>query len=65
MTTKHVVVGPTGPASTTAGKGSRPRLPIGVSTISLLAVLIALFSLLPLGYVVYMTVATGWDTAVG
>ncbi|WP_284978523.1 iron ABC transporter permease [Arthrobacter sp. fls2-241-R2A-200] len=32
---------------------------------SLLAVLIALFSLLPLGYVVYMTVATGWDTAVG
>jgi iron(III) transport system permease protein len=27
-------------------------------------VLIALFSLVPLGYVVYMTVATGWDTAV-
>ncbi|WP_284974876.1 iron ABC transporter permease [Arthrobacter sp. efr-133-TYG-104] len=40
-------------------------MPLGVSTISLLAVLIALFSLLPLGYVVYMTVATGWDTAVG
>jgi len=33
--------------------------------VSLLAVLIALFSLLPLGYVVYMSVATGWDTAVG
>ena len=31
---------------------------------SILAVLIALFSLVPLGYVVYMTVATGWDTAV-
>lgn len=31
---------------------------------SLLAVLIALFSLVPLGYVAYMTVATGWDTAV-
>ena len=31
---------------------------------SLLAVLIALFSLVPLGYVVYMTAATGWDTAV-
>jgi iron(III) transport system permease protein len=29
------------------------------------AVLIALFSLVPLGYVAYMTVATGWDTAVG
>ena len=32
---------------------------------SVLAVLIALFSLVPLGYVVYMTAATGWDTAVG
>jgi iron(III) transport system permease protein len=32
--------------------------------VSVLAVLIALFSLVPLGYVVYMTVATGWDTAV-
>ncbi|NUT71322.1 iron ABC transporter permease [Pseudarthrobacter sp. C4D7] len=32
---------------------------------SVLAVLIALFSLVPLGYVAYMTVATGWDTAVG
>ncbi|GAC1381882.1 MAG: iron ABC transporter permease [Pseudarthrobacter sp.] len=31
---------------------------------SILAVLIALFSLIPLGYVVYMTVATGWSTAV-
>ena len=31
---------------------------------SILAVLIALFSLVPLGYVVYMTAATGWDTAV-
>jgi len=33
--------------------------------VSVLAVLIALFSLVPLGYVAYMTVATGWDTAVG
>jgi iron(III) transport system permease protein len=33
--------------------------------VSVLAVLIALFSLVPLGYVVYMTAATGWDTAVG
>jgi len=32
--------------------------------VSILAVLIALFSLVPLGYVIYMTVATGWDTAV-
>jgi iron(III) transport system permease protein len=32
--------------------------------VSALAVLIALFSLVPLGYVVYMTAATGWDTAV-
>jgi iron(III) transport system permease protein len=32
--------------------------------VSVLAVLIALFSLVPLGYVVYMTAATGWDTAV-
>ncbi|AMB42372.1 iron ABC transporter permease [Paenarthrobacter ureafaciens] len=31
---------------------------------SVLAILTALFSLLPLGYVVYMTAATGWDTAV-
>ncbi|KQR01943.1 iron ABC transporter permease [Arthrobacter sp. Leaf141] len=31
----------------------------------MLAVLIALFSLVPLGYVLYMSVATGWDTAVG
>lgn len=51
-------------STTTAGKGKRPRPPFGVSTVSILAVLIALFSLLPLGYVVYMTVATGWDTAV-
>nr|WP_254455069.1 iron ABC transporter permease [Paenarthrobacter ureafaciens] len=29
-----------------------------------MAILTALFSLLPLGYVVYMTAATGWDTAV-
>lgn len=30
-----------------------------------IASLIALFSLIPLGYVAYMTVATGWDAAVG
>ncbi len=32
---------------------------------SIIAVLIALFSLVPLAYVIFMTVATGWDTAVG
>jgi iron(III) transport system permease protein len=32
--------------------------------VSALAVLIALFSLVPLGYVAYMTAATGWNTAV-
>ena len=47
-----------------AGKGNRPRPPFGVSVISLIAMLIALLSLIPLGYVVYMTAATGWDTAV-
>ncbi|WP_285244613.1 iron ABC transporter permease [Pseudarthrobacter sp. fls2-241-R2A-127] len=51
--------------TTTAGRGNSPRPPFGVSAVSILAVLIALFSLVPLGYVVYMTVATGWDTAVG
>ena len=56
---------PQSPGSTpTAGKGKRPRPPFGVSTVSLLAVLIALFSLMPLGYVIFMTAATGWDTAV-
>ena len=50
--------------TTTAGRGKSPRPPLGVSTVSILAVLIALFSLIPLGYVVYMTAATGWDTAV-
>ena len=65
MITDLSASGPQGTESTTtAGKGKRPRPPFGVSTVSLLAVLIALFSLLPLGYVVYMTVATGWDTAV-
>ncbi|MEO8283634.1 MAG: iron ABC transporter permease [Pseudarthrobacter sp.] len=51
-------------STTTAGRGKRPRPPLGVSTVSVLAVLIAMFSLIPLGYVVYMTAATGWDTAV-
>ncbi|MGO4188313.1 ABC transporter permease [Pseudarthrobacter sp. TAF60_1] len=51
-------------STTTAGRGKSPRPPLGVSTVSILAVLIALFSLIPLGYVVYMTVATGWSTAV-
>jgi len=31
--------------------------------VSLIAVVIAALSLVPLGYVVYMTAATGWDTA--
>jgi iron(III) transport system permease protein len=52
-------------STTTAGRGKSPRPPFGVSAVSILAVLIALFSLVPLGYVAYMTVATGWDTAVG
>ena len=55
---------PKAESTTTAGRGKRPRPPFGVSTVSILAVLIALFSLVPLGYVVYMTAATGWDTAV-
>ena len=49
--------------TTTAGRGKRPRPPFGVSAVAALAVLIALFSLIPLGYVLYMTVATGWETA--
>ena len=52
-------------STTTAGRGKRPRPPFGVSAVSILAVLIALFSLVPLGYVVVMTAATGWETAVG
>ncbi|MET3140846.1 UNVERIFIED_ORG: iron(III) transport system permease protein [Arthrobacter sp. UYEF2] len=51
-------------STTTAGRGKRPRPPFGVSAVAILAVLIALFSLLPLGYVIFMTGATGWDTAV-
>ncbi|MGY4543045.1 iron(III) transport system permease protein [Arthrobacter sp. UYNi723] len=54
---------PVAESTTTAGRGTSPRLPFGVSAVSILAVLIALFSLVPLGYVVYMTAATGWDTA--
>ena len=50
-------------STTTAGRGKRPRPPFGVSAVAVLAVLIALFSLVPLGYVVFMTVATGWETA--
>jgi iron(III) transport system permease protein len=52
-------------STTTAGRGNSPRPPFGVSAVAVVAVLIALFSLVPLGYVAYMTVATGWDTAVG
>jgi iron(III) transport system permease protein len=33
--------------------------------VSVLSGPIAVFSLVPLGYVIYMTAATGWDTAVG
>lgn len=50
-------------STTTAGRGKRPRPPFGVSAVAVLAVLIALFSLVPLGYVAFMTAATGWDTA--
>ncbi|CAM3056257.1 Sulfate transport system permease protein CysW [Arthrobacter ulcerisalmonis] len=63
-----MITDPSAPATsgstTTAGQGKRPRPPFGVSALSLLALLIALFSLIPLGYVAVMTVATGWDTAV-
>ncbi|WP_307857652.1 iron ABC transporter permease [Paenarthrobacter sp. DKR-5] len=45
---------------TAGGRGKRSRPPF---VVVLLACLIALFSLLPLGYVAAMTVATGWDTA--
>lgn len=50
-------------STTTAGRGKRPRPPLGVSAVAVLAVLIALLSLIPLGYVAFMTAATGWDTA--
>jgi iron(III) transport system permease protein len=56
---------PSAGSTTTAGRGKRPRPPLGVSTVTVAAVLIALFSLVPLGYVIFMTVSTGWDTAVG
>ncbi|MFI2564358.1 ABC transporter permease [Paenarthrobacter sp. NPDC018779] len=64
MTTRLSASGHHSGRTTTAGKGKGPRPPFGVSTVSLLAVMTALFSLIPLGYVVYMTAATGWDTAV-
>ena len=63
--TTDLSVPPAPAGTTTAGRGKSPRPPFGVSAVSVLAVLIALFSLLPLGYVVYMTAATGWDTVVG
>jgi iron(III) transport system permease protein len=44
-----------------AGKGSSPRPPL---VVALLATVLALFALIPLGYVIYMTVVTGWDTSV-
>ncbi|WP_248762887.1 iron ABC transporter permease [Pseudarthrobacter sp. SSS035] len=55
---------PAAGGTTTAGRGTSPRPPFGVPAVSILAVLIALFSLVPLGYVVYMTATTGWDAAV-
>jgi iron(III) transport system permease protein len=44
-----------------AGKGSSPRPPL---VVALLATFLAMFSLIPLGYVIYMTVATGWETSI-
>ncbi|MFJ4171234.1 ABC transporter permease [Paenarthrobacter sp. NPDC089714] len=64
MSTRLSASGHHSGSTTTAGRGKRPRPPFGVSTVSLLAILTAVFSLIPLGYVVYMTAATGWDTAV-
>ena len=61
--TTHVSAPEVSGGTTTAGRGKRPRPPFGVSAVAVLAVLIALFSLIPLGYVVFMTVATGWETA--
>ncbi|WP_309107632.1 iron ABC transporter permease [Arthrobacter sp.] len=44
-----------------AGKGSSPRPPL---VVALLAIFLALFALLPLGYVIYMTAVTGWETSI-
>ncbi|MCO4262818.1 iron ABC transporter permease [Pseudarthrobacter sp. MDT3-26] len=44
-----------------AGKGNSPRPPLAVA---LLATLLALFALIPLGYVIYMTAITGWDASI-
>lgn len=44
-----------------AGQGNSPRPPL---VVALLATLLALFALIPLGYVIYMTAVTGWDTSV-
>ncbi|KRE69122.1 ABC transporter permease [Arthrobacter sp. Soil762] len=44
-----------------AGKGNSPRPPL---VVVLLATLLALFALIPLGYVIYMTAVTGWDTSI-
>ncbi|MHA7297028.1 ABC transporter permease [Pseudarthrobacter sp. MDT3-1] len=44
-----------------AGKGNNPRPPLAVA---LLATLLALFALIPLGYVIYMTAVTGWDASI-
>ena len=52
---------PTPGPGTSPGPASGRRRPPALAVI---AVLIALFSLVPLGYVIAMTVATGWDTAV-
>ncbi|MEO7753602.1 MAG: iron ABC transporter permease [Terracoccus sp.] len=53
------------PAATPpVGRGTRPGPPRRVPVLAILAVLIAAFSLMPLAYVVVMTVTTGWDTAV-
>lgn len=46
---------------TTAGRSIRSRPPFGVSAV---AVLITLGALVPLGFVLWMTAATGWDAAV-
>lgn len=61
--TTDLSASPSQESTTTAGRGNSPRPPFGVSAVSVLAVLIALFSLIPLGYVVFMTAVTGWDTA--
>jgi iron(III) transport system permease protein len=61
--TTDLFPGTTG-VTTTAIRCNRTGPPRRVPVLKVLAVLIAVFSLMPLGYVAYMTVAIGWQDAV-